>query len=426
MVHPVHAKLEQIQNRLEEKVATAVAASGLFGAGLPVSAQDAPKCYTAIGAETRSLGKTAASGQEKCHILAQKVGVPGGLCNNVEGFPFTIIDGGKYARAEEKTLEKLAAKCPQPAAQAATDALPGDTLENKLPSLRSLASERASKLLGNVTLGNDPVKRKCFKVISSARRAIADKMMNAAIQCQKSAAPGSALNLSSCLDDSALATFLNGRKAAIQAACPGLTGAQVGSCDPLPDCVVEAALAEGKSLATIAYPGENCTKGTPNANARTVNVNLNTPISLGGVTVLVRYPRFDAGIDENGADIDLGRFTSPVAFLDAFDLDDAVRVSALDSAGISSGFVDQHLLRRMPPRVSAGPVQCHHRAGVHIRQRLPGSRVLRLPTSKQVHGGRRHDLHVRRAMRGQRHVRRKVRGPGALVQPESVDQLPDG
>ena len=310
-----------------------------FG-GAQVHAQDGPKCYAAVGLETRGLGKTGASGQEKCHQLAQKVGVPGGLCNNIDGFPFTIIDGGKYVQAEQKALAKLhgpTGKCPQPAAATATDMLPGDNLSNKLPSLRSLLTERAGKVLGNAALGNNPAKLKCFKVISSARRAIADRMMNTAIQCQKSQSPGSPIS-AACLNDAALTSFVNGRKAAIQAACTGLTGAQVGSCDPLPDCVAEAALAEGKSLATIAYPGETCTKGTPIPNARTVNVNLQTPIALGGVTVLVRYPRFDAGIDENGDSIDIsGRFTSSVAFLDAFDLDDALRVSALDSNGIPSG-----------------------------------------------------------------------------------------
>lgn len=307
-----------------------------------VRGQDAPKCYAAVGLETRGLGKAAALGQEKCHQLAQKVGVPGGLCNNIEGFPFTIINGGKYQQAEQKALAKLhgpTGKCPQPAAAAATDMLPGDSTSNKLPSLRSIVSERADRLLGNAVLGNDPAKLKCFKVISSARRAIADKMMNTAIQCQKTQSPGSPLS-NACLNDAPLLSFINGRKTAIQAACTGLTGAQVGSCDPLPDCVAEAALAEGKSLATIAYPGENCTKGTPSPNARTVNVNLQTPVPLGGVTVLVRYPRFDAGVDENGSNIDIaGRFTYSAAFLDAFDLDDALRISALDSSGISSGLL---------------------------------------------------------------------------------------
>lgn len=305
-------------------------------------AQDAPKCYAAVGSEARGLGKLAASDQEKCHKLAQKVGVPGGLCNNVEGFPFTIITGGKYQLAEQKALAKLhgpAGKCPQPAAAAALDMLPGDSASNKFPALRALVSERADKLLGNAVLGNDPAKLKCFKVISSARRAIADRMMNTAIQCQKSLTPGSPLS-NSCLSDTGLQSFVNGRKAAIQAACTSLSGAQVGSCDPLPDCVAEAALTEGKTLATLAYPGENCTKATPNLNARTVNVNVQTPTALGGVTVLVRYPRFDAGIDENGANIDIsGRFTYSVDFLDAFDFDDALRISALDTDGISSGLL---------------------------------------------------------------------------------------
>jgi len=330
-----------IGSGMRSRALSACFAVGFALVGVRAAAQDGPKCYAAVGAEVRRLGKSAQLNQEKCHGLAQKVGVRGGLCNDVEGLPFTIISGGKYVADQNKALAKLhdpvKGKCPQPAANAAIDMLPGDNLANKLPSIAGLATERAGKLLGNAAIGGDLAKRKCFKVISSARRAIADRMMNEALKCQKTKPVGSPLD-PNCLDDAPLASFVSGRQAAIQAACTGLTGAQVGSCDPLPTCVTEAALAEGKNLATLAYPGENCTKGTPSVNARTATIDVQTPTDLGGITVLVRYPRFDAGIDENGSNIDVsGRFTYSVAFLDAFDLDDAVRISAVDPVGISSG-----------------------------------------------------------------------------------------
>lgn len=309
-------------------------------AGAPALAQDAPKCSAAIGAEVRALGKFAATGQDKCHGLKNKVVVGGGFCNDVDGLPFTVLDGGKFQKAKQKSLQKLhgpGGKCPSPAADPALDALPGGTLSNKMESIEALLTQRAETLLGEANLGGDPAKIKCFKAISATRRSIADKMMNAALSCQKTKAPGTALD-PTCLDDSALANFLNARKSALQTVCTGLTGAQLGSCEPLPDCVVEAALAEGKVLATHAYGAENCTSGTVQAQARTASVSIQSPTTLGGVTVRVAYPRFDAGIDENGSAIDMNRFNNyTVAFLDAFDFDDSIRVSALDGNGFGSG-----------------------------------------------------------------------------------------
>lgn len=309
-------------------------------ASAPALAQDAPKCSGAIGAEVRALGKFAAQGQDKCHSLANKVAVGSGFCNEVTGLPFTVLDGGKFEKAKQKSLQKLHGangKCPSPAADTALDALPGGTLANKIDSIEALLTERAETLLGDANLNGDSAKIKCFKAISATRRAVADKMMVTALKCQKKKAPGSALD-STCLSDASLASFVAARKTALQVACTGLTGADVGSCDPLPDCVVEAAVAEGKVLATHAYSGENCTNGVVQTNARTASVSIQSPATLGGVTVRLGYPRFDAGIDENGADIDMSRFDNyTVAFLDAFDLDDSIRVSALDPSGFGSG-----------------------------------------------------------------------------------------
>jgi len=306
-----------------------------------VFAQDAPKCAAAVGSEVRALGKFAAQGQDKCHGLANKVAVVSGFCNDVNGAPLTVVDGGKYVKARSKSLDKLhgpSGKCPSPQADAALDVLPGGNLVNKLGSIEELVTERGDTVLGGANLGGDANKIRCFKAISATRRAVADKMMNTAITCQKkNASPGQAL-LPTCLDDTSLASFLAARSNALQAACTGLSGAQVGSCEPLPDCVIEAALAEGKVLASHAYPGETCTKGTPAAQARTASVSINTPTDLGGITVLIRYPRFDAGIPENGSDIDPTRITNTsLAFIDAFDLDDALKVSALDPNGFASG-----------------------------------------------------------------------------------------
>ncbi len=325
--------------RVVRTVAVGIVMGAVVG---PASAQDAPKCAAAIGREVRALAKFAAQSQDKCHGLANKFAVPGGFCNDVEGVPFTVLDGGRFVKAKGKSLAKLhgpTGKCPSPAADAVLDVLPGGNLVNKLPSVQELVTERASTILGTANLNGDVAKIRCFKAISATRRTVADKMMSKVVACQKTKTPGSPLD-PTCLDDTSLASFLAARATALQTACTGLTGSDVGACDPLPQCVIEAALAEGKALASQAYPGQNCTKGGPNSQARTASVSISTPTELGGVTLLIRYPRFDAGIPDNGSDIPPTTLDNVVpAFANAFDLDDGLRVSALDSNGIQSGHV---------------------------------------------------------------------------------------
>lgn len=335
----------------------------------PAVAQDAQKCFENIGKEVRLLGKTAATGQDKCHGAANKVGVSGEICNDVTTAGYTILDAGKYSIAQSKTTTKLHnttnGKCPAVAAASVLDKLPGGNLSNKYESLDELVSDRSTVVLGAADFDLDAAKIKCFKAISSSRRAITDKMVNTAITCQKTQVPGTAL-AGSCLADTTLNSLAKAKDLAIKKACTdvGLSGALVGSCDPLfvgncsvtttttcnqnsdcpmgetcvsdgtpakRGCVSQASIAEGKNLAQIAYPSEQCTKAAAVVDARTATVSIDTPTQLGGLTVKVKYPRYDAGIDENGADIDFAKFQNySVAFLDAFDLDDAVRISALD------------------------------------------------------------------------------------------------
>jgi hypothetical protein len=176
----------------------------------------------------------------------------------------------------------------------------------------------------------------CFSTISKQRAAVADKMFNSALKCQKNVTPGEPLD-PFCLDSTPITSAIAKADDAITEDCGALTGADVGACDPLPTCVTDGAIAEGRTAATRAYPDDNC-GDSPTADARTASIDLSTPTDLGGVTLEVKYPRFAMGLPDNGAAISFGDFTNfTVAFLDPFDLDGTLRISAVDFAPISSG-----------------------------------------------------------------------------------------
>lgn len=341
-------------------------------AGAPVGAQTAADCARTVGAEARAIGKAGQSGQDKCQGLAHKIGVSGGLCNDVTGLGFTLVNGGKYEISKEKSLARLhgaSGKCPASGAEAVTGNYPGGLFTNKISSIEQLLTNRATVALGAADLDRNLARLKCHKIVSAARTSIADKMMTTAMACQKSQAPGAPL-AAACRDDAKLTGLIRSRDLGIKKACvdAGISGTEVGSCDPLfvgvcsttsatacnrnadcPEgetcisngtpsqrgCVSQIALAEGKNLADIAYPNPVCT-GTAVPGDRTATISLASPVDLSGVTVTLNYPKFDVSLVGNG-DLDTSAWTFTADFLSAFDLDGSVRISALASVPFGSG-----------------------------------------------------------------------------------------
>lgn len=317
--------------------ATAIGALLMIGAAQPVAAQP-EQCAQTIAKELRKTMKTGQKNQDKCHKLANKICVGTlGVCNNPDTLAFQIVDKGKYEATKAKSLAKINAPGGVCAGAAAVlDQYPGDNVANITEYFDDLLANRADLVLGGDDLACDEAAVACFKTISKNRASVADKMLNAAIKCMKDATPGAALALPDCLNPAPIQSAADKAAIAIAEACTGFTGADVGSCDPLPTCVADAAVAEGQTAATRIYPADNCSPVT-GANSRTANVSLSTPTELGGVTIELIYPQFVMGLPENGSDIDGGDFSYSVGLLDAFDLDGTVRISAADFVGISSG-----------------------------------------------------------------------------------------
>jgi hypothetical protein len=327
-------------------------------------------CRKAIGSETLKVLKQGQGSQEYCHGLANKAGLPSGICSDPTTLPFMIIDTGKYELSQTKANAMLQAhptpgkeKCnTTAAAESLANYAGGNVADATFGIVDEVIKRGAETALGEDNLNGDKVLIDCQKQISVARRNITAAVVRDANSCmakvdmplKPTPTPTTFGALSTanpdCLDTNGKVTqvFVNLGTKNIEHKCGGLhapaitagtipgypSGNAVGSCSPLPSCVVEEAFAEARNLAHAIYPATNC---SPVTGGRTVKVAIDSPDPLSGVTVRVDYPHFQSGIMGNGDVTGAVTDLTGTSFVSAFDSDHAVTVSMLNGSGISSG-----------------------------------------------------------------------------------------
>lgn len=279
-------------------------------------------CRGSIGKNIAKLAKTGFKTADQCHKAADKAGDPSGGCNSVA----TFDPAGKYAGAKTKAGTAIGTKC-----------LAGDPVLNNydgqsvggavLPRLDDAIGGNTLIVEGSMDLDGDKAKAKCLEAIGKARTTIVAEILKNSTKCQagvdKTATSFAQLD-GSCVNDGPKSTAKAQLK--IPAACPALNGSDVGSCDPLPGCAIDAAKATGQLLAQYIYesltgpsacgngivdPGEQCDGGTAcNASceftygtcspslpgSRVVHVKITSPSALAGARIDVNYPIFQMSI----------------------------------------------------------------------------------------------------------------------------------
>ncbi|MDX2170355.1 MAG: hypothetical protein SF182_25005 [Deltaproteobacteria bacterium] len=191
-----------------------------------------------MAARVPRVAATVLRQRDQCHAQS---GAPLVDCNHVE------------AGAVAAALAGLTRRCAD--AGAMRDAFPdGDPASALAAVLAAELSANGRALLGPPTLAaSDPRVRRCRHAIGRARSMIIRDTLRAAAACQRrrdrAGAPADALS-SACLSGA--------RNAAIAAAlvargCTGIDGAAVGSCAPLPSCVVDRATASGNAIAATLF-----------------------------------------------------------------------------------------------------------------------------------------------------------------------------
>jgi cysteine-rich repeat protein len=240
-----------------------------FAAAAPNPAKAAIKCRKALAKQGMALVVGAMKRLDACHARRDRTG-SGPDCNAVDLSPQRARLASARARACAGANDVLANYANGDPATAITQAA-GEALA---------ASGR--ELQGSPALGGDEAKRRCHGAIGKARSGIVTGVLKGATACQK----GHDQRASRTQSFGELATDCAARGAgaaggratrSVGKACSRTPGADVGSCDPLPACVVQLATATGQEVAQALYsspgvrvpecrdgvvdPGEECDPG---------------------------------------------------------------------------------------------------------------------------------------------------------------------
>jgi len=366
-----------------------------LGIALPLSARadvDAARlCRKTLGNEAQKLVKAGLGAVDACHKGNDKV------CTSPSGrTACTVLPGldvkQKYAGQKAKSTSAIdgaeKGKCvavSEVLANYPGGASVGDSL---LPAIDAEVEGTSNAIDGVASLACDKAKVKCRQAVGKARTAVISEAMKNAVKCQagldKEATSFGKID-ASCVADPAPKAIAKGA-ASIQKACvdEGLAGSDVGTCDPLPGCVVENALLTGKGLAADVYSqtgfvcgngliegseqcddgntvsGDGCNaacelegltcdgaySGTGAANGtRRVTISIDTPEPLSGIEINLDYPQFQIGIPGTGNSSIVNGRLDPVQAFDLGGMNDAGTDLKIVLISLFTGFDSGNLVR---------------------------------------------------------------------------------
>jgi cysteine-rich repeat protein len=355
MLHPQRSRARLLA---VSAAATVLALGATAHAGL----KESRTCRNTIGTELAKVIKSGLKAADDCHKAKDKVCTAPEMGGSDREACTVLPDldqpKAKYAGQKAKSADKLQGvkgKCLVGIADDVLANYPGADIDALLYPLLDGDVAGSSNAIGGVAdLECNKVKAKCHQTILKARADIVDEIIKGANKCQK--AIDKSGTIFGPLDPSCVASPAPKSSvksaAKIQKDCvdKGLTGADVGACDPLPGCIVNAATQMGLGLAPAIYSqvGFECGNGLLEGNEqcddhnvvsgdgcsadcetegdtcdgnysgpggvngiRRVVISLSTPEPLGGLEINLDYPQYQAGLPGIGnSSIVNGRFTA--------------------------------------------------------------------------------------------------------------------
>jgi hypothetical protein len=234
-----------------------VALAAAVALGAPTAAAPDPlkasrKCRDTVAKTAARLAKTALTLVDACHQRRDK-GKTAVDCNAL----VNADPKGKLASAEATAVARIAPACATD--EPVRDNFPGGAITAALlPMVRTTVETSARAVQGLPDLVEDKAGAKCHRAIGAARTKLVDAILKATLACQKKADKAAMLGTidPACLADGGKTTAR--ARAAIAKACiprqgPPVPAEAVGTCTPLPDCVVAAAIATGQQLAGALF-----------------------------------------------------------------------------------------------------------------------------------------------------------------------------
>jgi len=234
-------------------VALAVGTTASFAlAASPIS--KSLKCRKAIATGVTQIANSGLKQITACHAKRDK-GKTTADCNQ--------LTGGAYAATRTRASSTVGVLCGR---DAYLDRFPNGTIDATIFAATGAAlNANGVAVEGSPNVGGDKAKIKCRLAIGKARNAVVADILRRESQCQK-ALDKKAPDLEHLVQVapdcvSAPSTAEASARAKIAKACGSLSGADVGSCTPLPDCVIDSATATAHDLGRYAYGpcGDNIT-----------------------------------------------------------------------------------------------------------------------------------------------------------------------
>jgi cysteine-rich repeat protein len=234
------------------RIATRVMIAGLaaalcVGGGAPAhgavskECKASKKCRGAIVSRSSKATSLALKQLDKCHAK-RDAGKFAGDCN--------AIDGGALLAKGAGLINKRCAPT-DPVRCLFRDCDPVGSIGQ---SLGVALQATAAEIQGSPSLGGDKQRIKCHKAVGAARSTLVKALLKSAIGCQKLGDVGTCeFSPTSCSNVTAPASTTAGLRSKITRACGSLTGDDIDSCSPLPDCVIDSAVETAQRLVKQIY-----------------------------------------------------------------------------------------------------------------------------------------------------------------------------
>jgi cysteine-rich repeat protein len=266
-------------------------ATAVVAGGVPVATAKGRraiiKCRDVTGSGVMRMERNAFGAIDRCYDHAPRAA----HCTSLSALDVSKDDKSLFGRTTARVVGVIGYWCGLPGVGATiTENYPTGSsvfMGNVTKNLQQTLQESPITLQGMAAFaegGAAAKKRRCIRGIGRARTSIANGVLAATVRCQRKVdrhATAFGLVAAKCLGNPTRAAA---RKASrtVERACGALTGAEVGSCDPLPGCLVDSATNTAHDLATTAYgskpdqrgslcgngqidPGEDCDDGPANS-----------------------------------------------------------------------------------------------------------------------------------------------------------------
>jgi cysteine-rich repeat protein len=199
------------------------------------------------------LARVGPKAIDACHRTSNRAGEPAVGCNAI-----SIDLQTDYVRAENRVAAIVSGKCLRDDETVRRNYPPctgecDNILAVVLPDARRLFEENGRGRLGDET--REGAAPRCQRAIATGRQAVVKRIVKRSTKCQRAEDRRGTSDFGA-VDSACLATAGRaGRRASadIGKACRDVTGASIGTCEPLPDCVVTSAQAVAQELVTLAY-----------------------------------------------------------------------------------------------------------------------------------------------------------------------------